>query len=91
MRRWLKAGGLEDGVIEPSEAGGPQGGRISVVWSNRYLHDVRDRWWERRVNPRRHGEASLIRDLDACVVGCQDRADAERFQQVVGTRLAKGA
>jgi retron-type reverse transcriptase len=41
-RRWLKAGGLEDGSIEPSEEGVPQGGRIRVVLSNLSLHDVLD-------------------------------------------------
>jgi RNA-directed DNA polymerase len=91
IRRWLKAGVLEDGVIEPSAEGVPQGGSISVVLSNLYLHYVLDLWCDRIVKPRLHGEAYLIRDLDDFVVCFQHRADAERFQQVLVKRLAKFA
>src|SRR5215475_1324045 len=61
IRRWLKAGVLEDGNIEPSEEGVPQGGSISVVLSNLYLHYVLDLWFERVVKPRLQGAAYLIR------------------------------
>jgi len=91
IRRWLKAGVLEDGVIEPSEEGVPQGGSISVVLSNLYLHYVLDLWFERIVKPRLRGEAYLIRYMDDFVVCFQHRADAERFQQVLVKRLAKFA
>ena len=47
IRRWLKAGVLEDGVVTPSEKGTPQGGSISVLLSNIYLHYVLDLWFER--------------------------------------------
>jgi RNA-directed DNA polymerase len=89
--RWLMAGVLEDGVIEPSEEGVPQGGSISVVLSNLYLHYVLDLWFERIVKPRLRGEAYLIRYMDDFVVCFQHRADAERFQQVLVKRLAKFA
>jgi group II intron reverse transcriptase/maturase len=68
IRRWLKAGVLEGGVVEPSEEGVPQGGNISVVLSNLYLHYVLDLWFERVVKPRLQGEAYLIRYLDDFVV-----------------------
>lgn len=89
--RWLKAGVREDGVIEPSEAGVPQGGSLRVVLSHLYLHYVLDLWFERIVKPRLRGEAYLIRYMDDCVVCFQHRADAERFQQVLVKRLAKCA
>src|SRR6185436_9679587 len=47
IRRWLKAGVLEDGAVHPSEEGTPQGGSISVLLSNLYLHHVLDLWFER--------------------------------------------
>ena len=61
IRRWLKAGVLEDGVVTPSEMGTPQGGSISVLLSNVYLHYVLDLWFERVVKPRLRGEAYLVR------------------------------
>jgi RNA-directed DNA polymerase len=91
MRWWLKAGVLEDGVIEPSDEGVPQGGSVSVVLSNLYLHDALDLWCDRLVKPRLHGEAYLVRYLDDFVVCVQHRADAERFQRVLVKRLAKCA
>jgi len=91
IRRWLKAGVLEDGSIEPSEEGVPQGGSISVVLSNLYLHYVLDLWFERVVRPRLQGEAYLMRYIDDFVVCFQYRADAQRFEQALVKRLAKFA
>ena len=51
-QRWLKAGILEDGEVYPNEEGTPQGGSISVMLSNIYLHYVLDLWFERVVKPR---------------------------------------
>ena len=89
IRRWLKAGVLEDGVETPSEEGTPQGGSISVLLSNVYLHYVLDLWFERVVKPRLHGEAYMVRYLDDFVVCFQYRADALRVQEVLRKRLAK--
>ena len=61
IRRWLKAGVLENNIVEPSVEGVPQGGNISVVLSNLYLHYVVDLWFERAVKPRLQGEAYLLR------------------------------
>src|SRR5919109_4290834 len=91
VRRWLKAGVLEDGSIEPSEEGVPQGGSIRVMLSNMYLHYVLDLWFERVVKPRLQGEAYVIRYIDDCVVCFQYRSDAQRFQQELVQHLAKFA
>ena len=87
--RWLQAGVREDGLSEASEAGIPQGGSVSVVLSNLYLHYVLDLWFERVVKPRRQGEAYLIRSIDDFVVCVQHRSAARRFEQGLAKRLAK--
>src|SRR5215831_12707208 len=91
IRRWLKAGVLEDDIVEPSEEGVPQGGNISVVLSNLYLHYVLDLWFERVVKPRLQGAAYLIRYIDDFVVCFQYQTDAQRFEQVLVKRLTKFA
>src|SRR5262245_66566226 len=91
IQRWLKAGVLEDGVVEPSDEGVPQGGNISVVLSNLYLHYALDLWFERVVKPRLQGEAYLIRYIDDFVVCFQYQTDAQRFEQVLVKRLARFA
>jgi group II intron reverse transcriptase/maturase len=91
LRRWLKAGVLEDEIITPSEEGVPQGGSVSVVLSNLYLHYVLDLWFERVVRPRLQGEAYLVRYVDDFVVCFEYQSDAQRFEQVLVKRLAKFA
>ena len=68
IRRWLKAGVLEDGEWHPNEEGTPQGGSISVLLSNLYLHYVLDLWFDRVVQPRLKGEAYLVRYIDDFVL-----------------------
>jgi RNA-directed DNA polymerase len=89
IRRWLKAGVLEDGEIQPNEQGTPQGGSISVLLSNVYLHYVLDLWFERVVKPRLRGEAYLVRYIDDFVMCFQYRADALRVQDALCKRLGK--
>lgn len=89
IRRWLKAGILEEDEIHPNEEGTPQGGSISVLLSNLYLHYVLDLWFERVVKPRLRGEAYLVRYIDDFVVCFQYREDANRFQNVLRRRLEK--
>ena len=89
IRRWLKAGILEEDEIYPNEEGTPQGGSISVLLSNLYLHYVLDLWFERVVKPRLRGEAYLVRYIDDFVVCFQYREDAIRFQNVLRRRLEK--
>src|ERR1700730_12434179 len=89
IRRWLKAGILEEGELTPNEKGTPQGGSISVLLSNLYLHHVLDLWFERQVKPRLRGEAHLVRYIDDCVLCFQNRSEALRVQEVLYRRLAK--
>jgi group II intron reverse transcriptase/maturase len=89
IRRWLKAGILEDGEIHPNEEGTPQGGSISVLLSNVYLHYVLDLWFERVVKSRLRGEAYLVRYIDDFVVCFQYREDALRVQEALRKRLGK--
>ncbi len=89
IRRWLKAGILEDGELHDNEEGTPQGGSISVLLSNIYLHYVLDLWFERAVKPRLKGEACMVRYVDDFVLCFQYRADALRVQDALSRRLGK--
>ena len=89
IRRWLKASVLEDEELHPNEEGTPQGGSISGLLSNVYLHYVLDLWFERVVKPRLRGEAYLVRYIDDFVLCFQYRADALRVQEVLRKRLGK--
>jgi hypothetical protein len=89
IRRWLKAGVLENGEVHPSEEGTPQGGSVSVLLSNVYLHYVLDLWFERVVKPRLRGEACMVRYIDDFVLCFQYRADALRVQEALVKRLRR--
>ncbi len=89
IRRWLKASVLEDEELHPNEEGTPQGGSISVLLSNVYLHYVLDLWFEHVVKPRLRGKAYLVRYIDDFVLRFQYRADALRVQEVLRKRLRK--
>src|SRR6202043_4114351 len=91
IRRWLKAGVFENGEVHLSEEGTPQGGSVSVLLSNIYLHYVLDLWFEKVVKPRLKGEAYLTRYIDDFVVCFQYRSDALRFQDALRKRLDKFA
>jgi group II intron reverse transcriptase/maturase len=62
--KWLNAGVMEDGAIEYPEAGTPQGGVVSPILANIYLHEVLDEWFVRQVVPRLAGRAKLVRYAD---------------------------
>jgi len=89
IRRWLKAGVVENGDVHPNEEGTPQGGSISVLLSNVYLHYVLDLWFERVVKRRLRGEASLVRYVDDFVICFQYRSDALRVHEALRHRLGK--
>lgn len=89
IKRWLKAGVMENEELQESEEGTPQGGSISVLLSNIYLHYVLDLWFEKVVKPRMKGEAYLVRYIDDFVVCFQYRSDALSFQSVLQKRLGK--
>ena len=89
LRCWVRAGVWEAGVVTPSETGTPQGGVISPLLANSYLHYVVDLWAERRMRKTLRGEMVLVRYADDVVVGFQYRDDAETFQRALATRLAQ--
>jgi len=89
VSRFLKAGVSEDGMIRISEEGTPQGGVISPLLANIYLHYVLDLWFEKVFRKRCRGFARLIRYADDFVVCFQDSAEAESFQASLGIRLGK--
>jgi len=90
ISKWLKAGILEeDGRIQYPEAGTPQGGSISPILANIYLHYVIDEWFETIVKPNCDGEAILCRYADDFVCAFQYSRDADRFYKVLPKRLAK--
>ena len=86
---WLKAGVLREGEWEKSEYGTPQGGIVSPLLANLYLHEVLDVWFEDEVKPRLKGPAQLVRYADDAVLCFQHEEDATRVLEVLGKRLAK--
>jgi RNA-directed DNA polymerase len=87
--KWLNAGVMEHGAIEYPEAGTPQGGVISPIMANIYLHEVLDEWFARQVVPRLAGRAILVRFADDLVIIFEDERDARRVFEVLPKRLAK--
>ena len=87
--KWLKAGVMEDGNVSYPDSGSPQGGVISPLISNVFLHYVLDLWFEQDVKPRLRGQAFLIRYADDFVIGFRDRRDAERVMEVMPKRFGK--
>jgi group II intron reverse transcriptase/maturase len=88
LNKWLKAGVMENGVVTLTDDGVPQGGPVSPVLSNIYLHYVLDLWFERRFKKTCRGYAELTRFADDFVVAFKYHADAVRFRQDVEERLA---
>lgn len=87
--RFLKAGVMSDGVVEESEMGTPQGGVISPVLANVYLHYSLDLWFERVFKKSCGGYARLVRYADDFVACFQKEGDARRFHQELEKRVAK--
>jgi group II intron reverse transcriptase/maturase len=87
--KWLKAGVFEDGAIHYPKEGTPQGGVVSPLISNIYLHEVLDVWFEEEVKPRLNGQADLIRFADDYVILFTDKRDALRVQEVLPKRFGK--
>ena len=87
--KWLRAGVMEHGLKRQTESGVPQGGPISCVLSNIYLHYVLDLWFEKRVKPACRGHAYLVRFVDD-FLGCfQYKEDAEQFGTWLRARFGK--
>lgn len=87
--KWLRAGVMAHGLKRHTESGVPQGGPISCVLSNIYLHYVLDLWFEKRVKPACRGHAYVVRFVDD-FVGCfQYKEDADHFGTWLSTRCGK--
>jgi len=87
--KWLKAGVMEQGKLSYQAAGTPQGGVISPLLSNIYLHEVLDEWFEREVQPRMRGRVFLVRYADDFVIGFEHEEDARRVQAVLPKRFER--
>lgn len=87
--KWLKAGVMDEGRLQFPEAGTPQGGVISPLLANVFLHEVLDEWFEATVKPRLHGQAFMVRYADDLVIGFAREDDARRVLEVLPKRAAK--
>ena len=85
--KWLNAGVMSEGCIVHPTAGTPQGGVISPLLANIYLHEVLDHWWVEEVLPRLKGRAFLIRYADDFVMAFSEEQDALRVREVLARRL----
>jgi retron-type reverse transcriptase len=82
--KWLKAGVLEDGRITRPDEGTPQGGVISPLLANIYLHEALDRWFRRDVQERILAQSRCIRYADDFVLLFEREDDAKRVMAVLG-------
>jgi group II intron reverse transcriptase/maturase len=89
IRKWLKAGVLEDGIVTVSDRGTGQGSVISPLLANIYLHYVLDLWVERWRRREASGDMIIVRYADDFVVGFEHEADARRFLDEMRERLGK--
>lgn len=89
LDKWLKAGVMEGESLSYPAAGTPQGGVVSPMLSNIYLHKVLDEWFEAAVKPRLHGAAYLIRFADDFVVVFELETDARRVLEVLPKRFGR--
>jgi group II intron reverse transcriptase/maturase len=89
IQKWLKAGVLEDGKRTQSEEGTPQGGSISPLLANIYLHYVFDLWAQQWRKKRARGDVIFVRYADDSIAGFEHKSDAERFLAEFKERLQK--
>lgn len=89
ISKWLHAGVLEEGCLTYPDMGTPQGGVISPLLANIYLHYVLDVWFEQEVKPRLKGRAFLIRYADDLVMGFACEEDARKVLEVLPKRFGK--
>ena len=87
--KWLNAGVMEAGELSYPQRGTPQGGVISPLLSNVYLHEVLDQWFEHEVKPRLRGRAFEVRYADDAVLVFEHEDDARRVRRVLAKRLEK--
>ena len=87
--KWLHAGVMEGGNVTRPGAGTPQGGVVSPILANVFLHEVLDRWFFQDVAPRMRGKAHLVRYADDAVMVFECEEDAKRVIAVLSKRFAK--
>jgi len=87
--KWLNAGVMERGELSYPETGTPQGGVISPMLANIFLHTVLDTWFENEVKPRLRGRAVLVRFADDFVIAFEREDDARRVHDVLPKRFEK--
>jgi group II intron reverse transcriptase/maturase len=87
--KWLSAGVAEDGSVSYPDSGSPQGGVISPLLANIYLHYVLDEWFERDARPRLAGQAHMLRFADDFVIVFSEVSDAHRVMEVLPKRFGK--
>jgi RNA-directed DNA polymerase len=87
--KWLHAGVMEEGALSYPSSGSPQGGVISPLLANIFLHEVLDVWFERDVQPRLHDSSALVRYADDAVLLFASEQDARRVMEVLPKRFEK--
>jgi RNA-directed DNA polymerase len=87
--KWLKAGILEDKQLSYPKEGTPQGGIISPLLSNIFLHYVLDEWFSEEIQPLLSGRSFIVRYADDFVLGFENSTDVERVMKVLGKRFEK--
>jgi group II intron reverse transcriptase/maturase len=88
IKKWLRAGVLEDGVVHRVDEGTPQGGSISPLLANIYLHYAFDMWIDHWRRHHARGDIIVVRYADDFVIGCEHREEAERLHAELADRLA---
>lgn len=87
--KWLRAGVFEQGFIRTSTKGTPQGGVISPLLANIFLHEVFDRWFEDEVRPRLGGTAFVVRYADDITIAFESEQDARKVMRVLAKRFGR--
>ena len=87
--KWLNAGVMKAGQVFYPEYGSPQGGVISPILSNVYLHEVMDKWFVEVAKPRLKGRASMVRYADDLLICCEREEDARRLMDVLPKRFER--
>jgi RNA-directed DNA polymerase len=89
LDKWMKAGILENGQVKYPEEGTPQGGLISPLLSNIYLHYVLDEWFSEEIQPLLKGKSFIVRYADDFILGFAEEQDAQRVLEVLPKRFGK--
>ena len=87
--KWLNAGVMEGDILTYPDQGTPQGGVISPILSNIFLHYVLDDWFAKAALPRMKGRCFIVRYADDFIIGCEAKSDAERLMEVLPKRFSK--